>query len=883
MPQGWPLTGRRAHLDRLGAWYADRSVGGVVLTGPAGVGKTRLGEEALAAAAPRPTARVVGHPATQSIPLGALAHLLPADLARDLGDGDDDRAALFHRARLALRERAGDGRLLLLLDDADQLDDTSLALLLPLSLEGAVFPIATIRAGRPLPAVLASLAKDGHLVVETVGALSGSEVVTLLHRALDGPVDSDSVKRLGAISEGNLQVLSELVRQGLADGSLRSIDGTWTLVKLPSATGLSELMSTHLAGLDAEERHVVEVLAVAGTLGITDVEALADADALERLEARDVVRVRVEGSRVEVALTHPMYGELIRDDLPVLRTRSLQRRLADRLERHGIRRREDLAKLAQLRLAGGGEVAPEILIGAARLALLGRDTATARAMAEAAATRGSLQHAARVLAEVAVMRADLPELEELVTRYWTAGELDDDTRVHLARRLSAARFAAGDFSGAMDIARSTGVMVADDRARASMVVQQAALLANAGRPLDALEAMRPIDEGSFGWTLTHPRVRTELAAARSIANITLGRYDDAIDAARAGMAAQRELPEWLARRGMAAHVINEAHALQYAGHYDRAEELVESALVSAEHAGALAAQVWMRITLGEVERDRGRGRPCVEHFTAATELAVRAGQQAALVWAVVGIAQGHLLCGDLDRAEAAIDRADTLGHSPVATSWGTRERTRALLWAERGRRDDAVELLDAVADVARRDGTFGFESTVRYDLVRLDHAPRVIDRLTELTTLMQSRLVVAMQAHAHASCDPDPQRWGRAVGALEATGALLFAAECATEAAAWFDDHGDERAAAAMRQRVARLVEEAGGVTSSRLRRAPMAERLTPRERQVAMLAANGATSRTIAERLFVSKRTVDAHLDRIYRKLGVRGRAELGSALEER
>ena len=47
-----------------------------------------------------------------------------------------------------------------------------------------------------------------------------------------------------------------------------------------------------------------------------------------------------------------------------------------------------------------------------------------------------------------------------------------------------------------------------------------------------------------------------------------------------------------------------------------------------------------------VERDRGRGRPCVEHFTAATELAERAGQQAALVWAVVGIAQGLAQIGE---------------------------------------------------------------------------------------------------------------------------------------------------------------------------------------------------------------------------------------------
>ena len=116
-------------FERLGRMYADRSIGGVVLTGPAGAGKSRLAEELLTVAAGRPTARVVGHPATQSIPLGAMAHLLPADLTRNIGLGDDDRASLFHRARQHLAEHAGSERLLVVADDVDQLDETSLGVL----------------------------------------------------------------------------------------------------------------------------------------------------------------------------------------------------------------------------------------------------------------------------------------------------------------------------------------------------------------------------------------------------------------------------------------------------------------------------------------------------------------------------------------------------------------------------------------------------------------------------------------------------------------------------------------------------------------------------------------------------------------------------------
>ncbi len=56
--------------------------------------------------------------------------------------------------------------------------------------------------------------------------------------------------------------------------------------------------------------------------------------------------------------------------------------------------------------------------------------------------------------------------------------------------------------------------------------------------------------------------------------------------------------------------------------------------------------------------------------------------------------------------------------------------------------------------------------------------------------------------------------------------------------------------------------------------------RLTRREREVAILAAGGMTSKAIAQRLVLSVRTVDSHLAGAYRKLGVRSRERLSEAL---
>ena len=63
--------------------------------------------------------------------------------------------------------------------------------------------------------------------------------------------------------------------------------------------------------------------------------------------------------------------------------------------------------------------------------------------------------------------------------------------------------------------------------------------------------------------------------------------------------------------------------------------------------------------------------------------------------------------------------------------------------------------------------------------------------------------------------------------------------------------------------------------------RAPVATltaALTPQELQVALLVADGATNRDAATRLFLSAKTIEAHLSSVYRKLGLRSRAQLAA-----
>ena len=675
----WPLTGRIDQLEAIGRDYRAGAVGGVVVHGAAGVGKTRLAEEALARAerSGRPTARAVGHPSTASIPLGALAHLLPASLVGGLGVGEDERTGLFHGARAELRRMAGDDRLVLLVDDLDLLDDTSLAVLVPLVVSRTAFLIGTVRTGRRASPRLTGLERDGHLVRLDLSPLGADELGALLHRALDHPVSTVALDEFTRLSGGNLQVLTELVRGATERGALVHDHGTWQLVgDLPTTVALDDLVDEHLAGVDEAGLAVLELLAVCERLGLVDLEDRHGLATLERLEAGRLLSVVVAGRRSAVRLAHPLYGEVLRARMPPLRLRRIQQELADIVEGHGARRREDVLQVALWRIASGGRVAGDQLLRAARLALAGHDPTLAMQLIDSWPDDDD-DHTtafarAEVLAEAHDMLGQHHDVERVVTGA-LALELTDAQRSTLSRRLAGTRFSSRrDLDGALAALDEAGALVRDRAELGALQARRALLLADAGRPADALEVLDSID-------LTgDTRTEVEVASARAVSLLSVGRHAEAAELARRSAARHAALPGWLARRGIAVHVVNEAHALAYSGHYADARRLVEPAAEQARTANALGAWVWFEMVLAEIARDTGRGGEAIRRFAGAAGAAASSGQEAALVWAHVGVAQGHLLLGECGPAEEALARADAVGDSPVATSWATRERTRGV-------------------------------------------------------------------------------------------------------------------------------------------------------------------------------------------------------------
>jgi DNA-binding CsgD family transcriptional regulator len=136
-----------------------------------------------------------------------------------------------------------------------------------------------------------------------------------------------------------------------------------------------------------------------------------------------------------------------------------------------------------------------------------------------------------------------------------------------------------------------------------------------------------------------------------------------------------------------------------------------------------------------------------------------------------------------------------------------------------------------------------------------------------------------------------------AVATLENGRARLELARVTCELGAELRRKGERGAARDILRRAYTLASECGGTrladrardelgrSGARLMREPASgvEGLTPSEVRVAELAAEGLTNREVAQALFVSEKTVETHLGRVYRKLDIKSRHALPGALGDR
>jgi DNA-binding NarL/FixJ family response regulator len=329
----------------------------------------------------------------------------------------------------------------------------------------------------------------------------------------------------------------------------------------------------------------------------------------------------------------------------------------------------------------------------------------------------------------------------------------------------------------------------------------------------------------------------------------------------------------------ATHLVNQAYALAEAGRLVEAEQLVQAGVDVVASYRVPIAQFWFAVTLGRVSLLRGRIATARRYFAEAAGLAEAHFFAGPRRLALSGLAMAHAMLGDGDEAERTLRARDEL---PRFGFLGPEQQLADGWTAVAQRRPrDGMERFRRAAFEAAATGHRTSESWLWHDLVRAG-GKDVADRLRQLARECDSPLVSARARHALGRQTRQAGELAGAADDFEGMGAMLLAAEAAADAAQAFRRAGAPRAATAAAQRSGTLVAFCEGAATPGLVQADAVVPLSARELEIARLAAEGLSSKDIAERLYLSVRTVNNHLQSAYSKLGVSGRTELARSLRK-
>jgi DNA-binding CsgD family transcriptional regulator len=322
-----------------------------------------------------------------------------------------------------------------------------------------------------------------------------------------------------------------------------------------------------------------------------------------------------------------------------------------------------------------------------------------------------------------------------------------------------------------------------------------------------------------------------------------------------------------------------ALALRLAGRLVEATESSESAYAQLLPGRSAAATAVEANALGLIWLARGRVRTALRFCRESAALLRDGDAVGMLAFALAGVGQAAAQAGDADAARTALTEMERtpLGHKGFAVEL---ELARAWSAAASGELSAARALARRAAELARSRGQDAYAVRALHELCRLGDPAAAAPELARLAGGVDGPFAPTAAAHAEALAAGDGEALLDAAERFAAADALLVAAEAANAAAAAHRDAGRPASAHRATARAALWLTECEDARPPTMLGAPEAADLTPREREIALLAAAGASSREIADRLVISVRTVDNHLQNAYRKLGVTRRQDLPRVL---
>jgi DNA-binding CsgD family transcriptional regulator/tetratricopeptide (TPR) repeat protein len=865
----WPLVGRREELEFLRRALREHA-GGVVIAGAPGVGKSRLAADLAGGVGDRPVLRIAASASLRTVPLGAFAPVLPPGLSR----GARAPAETLRLVADHLLSRPG-GPPLVWIDDVHCLDDLSAGLALQLAVGRRAFVLATLRSDEPAPDAVRRLWRDGHARRLEIQPLGPSDTAELLARVLGAPVDAGTRERIWSASRGNLLYLRELVRSGVASGAFARRGELWIWQgPLRVSQELRELLAERLAGLDVDAYAALEAIAFAEPLAPAVADRLGLTGRLPSLDRAGLVCLGAHDDPPAIRVAHPLFGEVVRASMAPLRAAELARAHAAALVETGA----DLLRLAIAQLEGRVAPDPACLLAATTRARALSDHALATRLARAAGDAGGGGPAVVALAECLFWEQRHDELLAMFEGDPLANAAPADRIAAEIHRASSLYWGFGRDAEAIDALRRAAALAPHEPVAGEAAGQCAFVLTNAGRPREAIELARGILDRAD----SSSRARVYAFSALTVALAIRGRFEAALAEAQRGFPLAVQMREEMPITG-GGIVIGSCVAWFLGGSFADLERAVGALYRRSAETGDPFLGLWAHM-LARNALVRGRLAEAERYASEAVALLRLNDGALALPWALAVLAQVESQRGDAERAREVVRELDRQPRH-MAICEADLELARAWSEAASGDLVGARRRVVAIARAQCEAGNDGLASCAIHELARLGGAAEAAPLIDALAGRVDGPLVRAWSQQIHALAASD-------AAALEAAGAEFAKLDCRLDAAEAYaaaaSIHGGAGRRDAASRAAARALDAAADCGAPRTPalgavQADPAASLTPREREIARLAATGVTRRAIAEDLGLSLRTVSNHLNHVYAKLGVADRASLAALLGDR
>ena len=919
------FLGREPEIELLTRMLDDTAAGAGgwhVLTGAPGIGKSRLLHIVVDLAANREIAVAIREAfrLDQAAPLvtlaGALRDCTPeipafAWLARHEPERSDPLGTL-QQLRASLEEAARERPLLIVIDDAQWTDELSALAIRELIPALASYPVRWLFAHRPpspddreTPGhqLVRWLLRDGTAPTR-LDVLDDTAIAQLSADVVGAEVDN-TVVALAASCGGNPLRTEQLLKALVATGQLVVADGVGSVVgdDLPSTfvDSVREMLDT----LSEPAGWLLRTASVFGRpFGIDEVARLSGRPATELYPqvGEAMTDFLVEDTLGGLTFAHDLVRQAVYSMMPRTMREQSHREVAAIIRDDG----RPALEVAEHQLKSGRSGAAD----AVRMV---------RSMAREIARVAPGAAADVMLKALAAAGPDDPGRPELIAD--TVGLLAAAARLEEARKLGAEALGAGLdqeteallLLGLAEACKHAGLnemtlRYADQALRHPEVSPAVQARLHAVRA-HALCYLGDLSEADFSGARsdTLGRQSGEYGAAvfglsaRSLVAFTEGRLDDSLTHARTataladqmgGAGAQRHPRIWL------------GGALTALDEFDEAEQVIRAGRRDADRSGATWTDPLWHYFQTALLHARGRLEEAAVEAESGLTVAEQHGANA-LAMPLLGILlRLAVLRGDLAAAQ------DHLDHVRRLAADGVTAVPEDVLWAEAvlldatGAQPTAFALLrDFYAALHDRPALLAADPGSAAELVRIardtghpDHAAIVVRAAWRLAGRNpRSHAAAGAAAHADGVHRGDLAKLLLAAAEFRQAGRPLALAAALEDAVRLGRGTADDMAvrswcvealavattcgADRVRARMEGVLRELGDVSSGPAAEAvPCLPQLSPAERRVAVEVGAGRTNSEVAEILFISRHTVDAHLRNIFRKLCLRRRAELAA-----